>query len=320
MQQDRDSFDSPYRPSWIGRGSLTVSVCFRWIGRFVLLLALAGASLAGCRHAPPPTEAPPVKKPARVALVLGGGASRGFAHVGVIRVLEQEKIPIDLIVGTSVGSLIGAIYAAERNSFELEWTAFKLEREDIFDFTLTEARMGPVVGKRLEDFVKNRVKIQNLEDLPLPFFPVATDLNTGETVVLERGPLGRAVRASAAIPGVFHPVKFAGRTLVDGGVTNNLPVDIARQRGADRVIAVSISKNIHNPAISNAVEVILQAIDIMGHELVKEKKRQADVLITPEVGDVGMMDFSQKKRCLQAGIQAAQRAIPQIKRFLASPS
>ena len=249
----------------------------------------------------------------RVALVLGGGAARGFAHVGVIRVLEQEKIPIDLVVGTSVGSLIGAIYARDGNSFELEWTAFSLEKSDLFDYSFISAGMGPVKGDRLEEFVVRKIAVNNIENLRVPFVAVATDLNRGTRVELDRGSLARAIRASCAIPGVFQPVSHQGRLLVDGGVIDNLPIAVARQRGADIVIAVDISKNVANYNITNLLDVTLQSVNIMFRENTEIKGRTADVLITPDVGTVEMMDFTQKKRSMQAGITAAQQAIPAIR-------
>jgi NTE family protein len=252
----------------------------------------------------------------KVALVLGGGAARGFAHVGVIRALEQEKVPIDLVVGTSVGSLIGAIYASDRNSFELEWTAFMLEKDTLFDYGLLTAftGMGAAKGDKLEEFVKTKVPIANIEDLKVPFAAVAVDLNRGTRVVLDRGPVARAVRASCAIPGVFNPVDHQGRLLVDGGVIDNIPVSVAREKGADIVIAVDISEQVVNFNITNLIDVMLQSITIMGAENAKEKKKDADVLIRPAVGDVGMLDFTQKKRCMLAGIAAAQTAMPEIKK------
>jgi NTE family protein len=266
-----------------------------------------------------PRQASPVSSGTmrpKIALVLGGGAARGFAHVGVIRVLEQEKIPIDMIVGTSVGSLIGAIYANDMNSFELEWTAFALERDNILDYALlsTITGMGPVKGDKLEEFVKSKIPVANIENLKLPFAAVATDLNRGTRVVLDRGSVARAVRASSAIPGVFNPVEHQGRLLVDGGVVDNIPIDVARERGADIVIAVDISENVVNFNITNVVDVMLQAVTIITSENAKYKKKDADVLISPAVGNVGTFDFTQKKRCMQAGIEAAQMVIPDIKR------
>ncbi len=277
------------------------------IGVFILLL-VSCASTQG----PPAAEAPRPK----VALVLGGGAARGFAHVGVIRALEQEKIPIDMVVGTSVGSLIGAIYASDMNSFDLEWTAFTLEKDDVFDYALLSVitGMGPVKGDKLEAFVKSKVPVANIEQLKLPFAAVATDLNRGTQVVLDHGPVARAVRASSAIPGVFNPVEHQGRLLVDGGLVDNIPVSVAREKGADIVIAVDIGENVTNFNITNLVDVMLQAVTIIMNENANQKKKDADVLITPAVGDVAMLDFTQKKRCMQAGIEAARRAVPEIRK------
>src|SRR6266545_12253 len=228
--------------------------------------ALAVLLLAACRTATPPlpTEPPPQAPPAaatpgpepKVALVLGGGAARGFAHIGVIRVLEQERIPVDLVVGTSVGSLIGALYASERNSFELEWAAFQLKQEDLFDFRIVNAvlGMGLARGEQLEAFVRAKVKQERIEELKVPFAAVATDLNWGKRVVLDKGSIAKAVHASSAIPGVFEPVSHDGKLLVDGGV-----------------------------------------------------------IVAPKVGGVGMLDFSQKKQCMDAGIEAARAAVPRIR-------
>lgn len=264
------------------------------------------------------TQAPPLAGTARpkIALVLGGGAARGFAHVGVIRALEQERVPIDMIVGTSVGSLIGAIYASDTNSFELEWTAFSLEKDDLLDYAFFSAitGMGLAKGDKLEEFVKTKVSTANIENLKLPFAAIATDLNRGTRVVLDKGPVARAVRASSAIPGVFNPVDYQGRLLVDGGVMDNIPISVARDKGADIVIAVDISENVINFNITNIVDVVLQSVNIMFNENTKNRKKDADVLITPKVGSVGMLDFTQKKRCMQAGIEATQAAMPEIRK------
>jgi len=290
--------------------------------RLASMALLCGlAAFPACRSVPPPVPAPDLAPPTpppkpRIALVLGGGAARGFAHVGVIRALEQEKIPIDLVVGTSVGSLIGAIYASDLDSFELEWTAFKLEKEDLLDYGVLSAVMGMGLarGEKLEEFVKSRIKPANIEDLKLPFAAVATDLNWGTKVVLDRGSVSRAVRASSAIPGVFQPVQHLGKILVDGGVVDNIPISVARAQGADLVIAVDISESVGNTHITNLVDVMIQATNIMFALNVEHSKRTADVLIAPAVGDVGMLDFTQKKRCMQAGIEATRLAVPAIHR------
>jgi NTE family protein len=250
-----------------------------------------------------------------VALVLAGGAARGFAHVGVLRVLEQERIPVDLVVGTSVGSLIGALYASARNGFELEWEAFQLKQEDLFDFGVWNAvlGMGLAKGERLEAFIRAKVKQPTIEELPLPFAAVATDLNWGTRVVLDRGPVASAVHASSAIPGVFEPVLRDGKLLVDGGVVDNIPVDVARAKGADLVVAVDISQDVGNTRIKNLVDVLLQATDIMFEVNSAHLRPLADVLVQPKVGGIAMLDFGRRKEAMDAGIAAAREAVPRIR-------
>lgn len=280
---------------------------------FPILAALV--ILQGCATTAKQQPAAPGRPP-KVALVLGGGASRGFAHVGVLRLFEQEKIPIDMIIGTSVGSLIGAIYAANPNSFELEWLAFELEKDDIFDFSIFSSKTGPVKGDKLEKFVVKHVKKRNIEEMPIPFYAVACDLNTGEPVIFERGPAELAVRASSSIPGIFTPMNYNGRSLIDGGVLGSISPETARERGADIVIAVNIGKTITNYETGNVVAITLQAIDIMGNRIDRYKNREADIVIEPEVGQVGTMDFSRKKELMLAGIQAAQLALPAIQKAI----
>lgn len=281
----------------------------------IVCSALAAASCQTTGDQPVPGMDQGGPRP-KIALVLGGGAARGFAHVGVVRALEQERIPIDLIVGTSVGSLIGAIYASDQNSFELEWTAFTLEKEHLFDYGLLTAitGMGPVKGDKLEEFVKSKIPVKDIEQLKIPFAAVATDLNRGTRVVLDRGPVARAVRASCSIPGIFQPVSHQNRLLVDGGVVDNIPIDVAREKGADIVIAVDISEHLANFNIVNVVDVVLQATNIMFSENVKNQKQGADVLIQPRIGDVGTLDFTQKKRCMLAGTAAAQEMMPEVRK------
>ena len=256
----------------------------------------------------------------RIALVLGGGAARGFAHVGVIRVLDQEKIPIDLVVGTSVGSLIGALYAQKRDVFDLEWTAFALGRDDLIDTGVMNAIMGMGLakGERLEKFVESKVQVKTIEALQVPFAAVATDLNWGTKVVIDRGSVAKAVHASSAVPGLFEPVSHLGKILVDGGVVDNIPISVARDRGADLVVAVDISEQVGNANITNLVDVLLQSANIMFALNAEHSKRGADVLITPDVGGVAMLDFSQKKRCMQAGMDAARAAVPRIRAAIAA--
>jgi len=264
--------------------------------------------------APAAAASPALPEP-KIALVLGGGGARGFAHIGVIRVLEQERIPIELLVGTSVGSLIGAVYAGNADSFDLEWTAFQLTQDDIFDFRLmnTILGMGYAKGEQLEAWVSAKVRQRNIEELKIPFLAVATDLYSGSRVVFDRGSVARAVHASSAIPGVFEPVSYQGKILVDGGVVDNLAVDVAREKGADLVLAVDISEEVSKTTVKNLLDVLLQTTNIMCSRSVARSREAADVLIAPALGSVGMLDFGHKKQSMQAGIEAARAAIPQIR-------
>ncbi len=280
----------------------------------VTLLAIAVVLFSSCQT-PPIVQAPKKTEP-KVALVLGGGSAKGFAHVGVIRVLEHERIPIHMIIGTSVGSLIGGIYASDPDSFQLEWLAFKIDKNDILDFSIIYSKLGPAQGVRLENFIEQSVKTKKIEDTKIPFFPIATDLNTGETIILEKGSLAKAIRASSALPGIFVPVTFGKRMLVDGGVTNNVACDIARAKGADIVIAVNLIKDIKDYDISSVVDIIGQSINIMMHESNKIKLKYADVVIEPDTQGTSMFDFSRKKALMDAGIQAAKAAMPKIKELI----
>ncbi len=283
--------------------------------KIILILALVVALVASCST----MESTKTPREPKIALVLGGGSAKGFAHVGVIRILEQEKIPIHMIVGTSVGSLIGGLYAANPNSFDLEWLAFKIDRGDILDFSIVYSKLGPVQGAKLEGFIDQNVKVKKVEDTKIPFTPVATDLNTGETILLEKGSLAKAIRASSSIPGIFVPVNFDSRVLVDGGVTNNLPCDIARAKGADIVIAVNLQRDVRNQtAAESLIDIIGQSIGIMMRESSRNKLAHADVVIEPDTKGVSMFDFTQKKRLMADGIKATREAIPRIRALIAS--
>jgi NTE family protein len=267
--------------------------------------------------APAPPLAPPPPSgeiaPPKIALVLGGGGARGFAHIGVLRILEREKIPIHLIVGTSVGSLLGGLYAAEGNLFEIEWKAFKIEKSDLFDFSLFSATTGPVKGEAVQEFVKNNFPVLNIENFKIPFVAVAADLNTGELVEFTSGSVVEAVRASVSIPGVFTPAIIRRRPLIDGGVVSNVAVSVARKHGADIIIAVNITQNVVDYNVNDVVSIILQSINIMMSRMAESELKDADVVITPSLRDVGTMDFTQKKRCVAAGIKATEGAVPQIR-------
>jgi NTE family protein len=271
-------------------------------------------ALSGC---PAPTFVKPEQKPQpKIGLVLSGGASRGFAHVGVIKLLEEEGIPIDIVVGTSAGSLTGALYAYYGDASTLEREARKLKVEDIFDFSLLSIGVGVVKGERIVSFVEDKIRVKNIEELTIPFAAVATDLNTGERIVFRRGSISTAVRASTSIPGIFIPLSVGGRILVDGGVVDSLPVDVARDMGADIVIAVDVTASSTNFDIKNVVDIIVQTFNIMGSEINKYKADEADIYIRPDVTGLGIIDFSRKDYLILQGERAARRALPEIRQAI----
>ncbi len=285
------------------------------------VLALAALS-AACAAQKPPVEQPPVamrEVPPKVGLALGGGGARGFAEIGVLRVLEQEKIPVDVVAGTSVGSLIGALYADTGRVLDAEFLAVGVTADDLFDYQALALFSGGLVrGDSLEKFLDGHLKHKSLETLKVPFAAVATDLQAAKTVTFTRGSVAQAVHASAAIPGVFVPVTLGGRTYVDGGVTDPIPADVARQMGADVVVAVAIPPPPPASAGGNPVQVALQAVTVMSAEIGACRAREADVVISPDAGAVAFDDFSQKKKLIEAGEAAARQALPAIRAAIAA--
>jgi NTE family protein len=286
----------------------------RWLPVLVLVL---GASLAwGCARGTPPWRSIGIGE-RTVAVALGGGGARGFAEIGVLRVLEQERIPIDLVVGTSVGALVGALYADSGKVLDAEFHAVALDAKDVFDYgALSVFDGGLIRGDKLEQFVEKSLVNDRIEDMAVRFAAVAVDLGSGETVVFERGSAARAVRASAAIPGMFVPVVVGGRTLVDGAVVDPIPADIARKMGADVVIAVAIPPELRPVAPKNMVEIIHRSVMVMANEIAEARSAEADVVIRPEVGSIAFDDFSKKKELIAAGEAAAREAMPAIREAL----
>lgn len=270
--------------------------------------------LGGC--ATPPLEPSPPKadKPPKVALALGGGAAKGFAHVGVIKVLEANGIVPDLVVGTSAGSVVGALYAGGYGGYELQKIAFKLDEGSVGDLTLPDR--GFVKGELLQDFINKSLANRPIERLNKPFAAVATDLGSGEMVVFQRGNAGMAVRASSSVPGVFQPVRINGREYVDGGLVSPVPVRVARSLGADIVIAVDISAKPRHAKTDSLINVLLQTYAIMGHSMGKQELAAADVVIQPKIGGIGSADFEHKHLAILEGERAAQEALPLIRKWL----
>jgi len=262
---------------------------------------------------PPKVEAPP--KPAKIALVLGAGSSKGFAHIGVLKVLEINNVPIHLIVGTSVGSVVGSLYAFGYSAFEVQEIALSVEKGDVIDPVYVPTQ-GFVKGEKLEEFVNKMVKHTPIEKLKIPFLAVATDVQEGQEVIFGKGNTGSAVRASCSIPGIFRPTKIGDRIYVDGGVMSPVPVAAAKRFGADVVIAVDISSEVEKATPQGTVETILQAITIMYANLGAIQLGQANVVIKPRVGHIGTFDFTKRHEAILAGEKAALAAMPQVTQIL----
>jgi NTE family protein len=293
----------------------------------ILSLASCLVLLAGCggipllQKTPPPqaipADVPPVK-PLKIGLALGGGAARGFAHVGVIKALEAQGIVPDVVVGTSAGSLVGALYAAGNNGFALQKLAMEMDEATISDWSvpLFAKVSGVLKGEGLQRYVNKTLKNQPLESLKIPFGAVATDLNSGQAILFRRGNAGMAVRASSAVPGVFQAVKIGGHTYVDGGLVSPVPVRFAREMGADFVIAVNISAQPEGQPDSSSVDVLLQSFAIMGQSLNQHELKEADIVIRPQLGTMKGSDFASRNLAILAGEQAATAMLPQIRQKL----
>ena len=277
------------------------------------VLLCCGLIISACA-ATPPIQIPP-QRPAKIALVLGAGASKGFAHIGVLKIFENNKIPIHMIVGTSVGSFVGSLYAYGYDAYALQKIGMSLNRGDIAELTIPDN--GFLKGERLRDYVNTKVGSSPMEKFKIPFYAVATDIKTGERVVFNSGNTGMAVQASCAIPGVFQPARFSGASYVDGGVVDPLAVDVAKTYGADVVIAVDISSGIDTVVPTTTMETIMKSIQIMYSKMSLIPISQADVVIKPIVGFVGSADFSHRHEAIMEGEKAALAAMPRINELLA---
>jgi len=255
-----------------------------------------------------------VAKPARIAVVLGAGASKGFAHIGVLKVLESHKIPISMIVGTSAGAFVGSLYAYGYNPYELQTIALAIQKGDVADYILPDN--GFVKGEKLESFINVKVKYTPIDKFKIPFYAVATNIQTGEEMVFGRGNTGKAVRASCSIPGVFNPVVISDKYYVDGGLANPLAIDVARRFGADVVIAVDISSSIESAPPTGTIETMMRAIDIMYGKIASLQIKNADVVIKPKVGYIGSSDFAKRNEAIMEGEKAAGEAMPAINQII----
>lgn len=295
----------------------------RRIALLALSLLVAGCGSSREALAPPtPSVAavPPAPKKVRIGLALGGGAARGFAHIGVIKALEAQGIYPEIVVGTSAGSVVGALYAAGNNGFALQRTAMAMDESTISDWAIPffSKSSGVLKGDALQSYVNKAVGNTTMEKLKLKFGAVATDLQTGKPILFQRGNTGQAVRASSSVPGMFQPVQIGGKSYVDGGLVAPVPVRFAKEMGADFIIAVNISTQADKQTAVSSVEVLLQTFAIMGQRLNSYELKGADVVIQPALGKMAGNDFDGRNLAILAGEQAAAALMPQIKAKLAA--
>ncbi len=297
------------------------------LSRRTSLAACAALLLSACGSTPvqtPVPAAPAVATPAaaplppkkiRIGLALGGGAARGFAHIGVIKALEAQGIYPEIVVGTSAGSVVGSLYASGLNGFALQKTALTMDEATISDWAMPwlSKSSGLLKGEALQNYVNKAIGNVPMEKLKLRFGAVATDLKTGQPILFNRGNTGMAVRASSAVPSVFQPVKIGNKEYVDGGLVAPVPVRYVREMGADFIIAVNISSATEGAATASSLDVLMQTFSIMGQRLNHFELKDADIVITPALGNMGSSDFGGRNLAILAGEQAAAAVMPQIK-------
>lgn len=295
--------------------------------RFKSWLAAAAVVLLAAGCASPPPAAPPaapvpppvaIKHPPRIGIALGGGAARGFAHVGVLQVLEENGIHPDLVVGTSAGSLVAALYASGHSGRDLQHVAETMDEAALTDWTLPIFNRGMFRGEALARYVDAEVGHRLIEQMPMKLGIVATNLATGEGVLFQRGDTGTAVRASSAVPAVFLPVHIGTQDYVDGGLVAPVPVHYARQMGADLVIAVDISAAPEGNHASDALKVLLQTFTIMGKSINRYELDAADLVVRPSLVDYASTDFVARAKAIAAGRAAMQSLLPQLKAAIAA--
>ena len=293
---------------------------FRHFGLAAMLMVLAA-----CTTVKPPEvvvqpevpQVPAPKKVPKLGLALGGGAARGFAHIGVIQVLEENGIKPDLVVGTSAGSLVAAFYASGKTGAQLQWLADTMDESQLTDWTIPFMSRGMLRGEALGRYVNSQLNGAKIEDLKMPLGIVATDLQTGDGILFRRGDIATAVRASSAVPSVFEPVRIGNKDYVDGGLVSPVPVRSARQMGADIVIAVDISSRPEDAKTSDMLKVLLQTFSIMGKSISQLEMAQAEVVVRPALPDVGSAEFTARQKSIEACRAAMRLALPALKAALA---
>lgn len=264
---------------------------------------------------------PPDGTHRRTALVLSGGSARGFAHLGVLRVLEREGLRPDLIVGTSAGAIVGALYASGMPVTDIESLAEKLDWTVLFDFDPVRAVLGGIglgliPGVRLKQFLRQHLALP-IERLPIAFAAVAADMESGEVVPLNSGDTARAVRASCAVPGVYAPVRARGRLLADGQVVSPLPVLSARRLGAVRVLAVDVVYPPQHSEMSNPVSMLFQSLIVSGWQQVLAQRAMADLVLAPEIRTSTQLGLGSRDWLIAAGEASARARLSEMRRLFA---
>jgi len=266
----------------------------------------------------------------KVGLALGSGAARGMAHIGVLEVLQKEEIPIDMIAGTSAGAAAGAIYARWQNAGLIRGLILGMGRKKMTSWMdFVPRKSGFIDGRRIMGILKTVISADTeFKDLEIPFACVATDIDTGEEVVIREGSVLRAIRASISIPGIFTVVSWKGRYLVDGGLVNPVPISVLREMGADYIIAVNVIPSVSEripgtgedkaakPSPPNVFNVLMQSLYTSIYSLSRSCAEVADLVIEPRVGHIGPADFSRAQECIEQGELAARAAIPEIRKRL----
>ena len=277
----------------------------------VLPVCVPASAPTVAEAAPPPR---PMRAP-RVALALGGGAARGFAHIGVIEVLEENGIHPDMVTGTSAGSFVAAMYAAGRTGKELETIALNLDESRLTDWAFPGR--GMIRGTALADYIREQVGNRSFDQMKISLGIVATDLDTGKPILFRRGDVGTAVRASSAVPAVFTPVRIGTHEYVDGGLTSPVPVRSARDMGADVIIAVDISQLPDGGDTRDPLHMLLQTFSIMSRSINELELKEAEIVLHPKLTGVAGTDFTVRKKNIEAGREAALAALPAIKAKMA---
>lgn len=268
-----------------------------------------------------PKEMPPPRvltsKP-RVAIVLGGGAFLGMAHVGALKVFEENNIPIDLIVGTSAGSFVGAMYSSYANSDTVKKIGFSIKSKEIFNASLFNSITGFVTGENLQQYITTHIKVKNIEDTKIPFVAVTTDLISGKTIALSSGPIAPSVNSSCAIPMIFEPVKMYGMTLVDGGVMDGVAVDIAKTYNPDVIIAIDLMSVLSTtPPLGNFIDVLGRSYQIAAYKLKEHIILDADIVLNPKLSQFPLLSDKFDQQVYDAGYTVAKEHIEEIKKIIA---